>query len=37
VSLNCSLNFAKSPNALPIASATLPVGSPPPLALRLFH
>ena len=27
--LNCSLNFAKSPNALLIASPSLPVGSPP--------
>src|SRR5207249_5148006 len=28
---SCSLNFAKSPNVFLMASASVPVGSPPPL------
>src|SRR5690606_11354753 len=34
VSLNCSLNVAKSPIDLLIAWASLPVGSPPPFGPR---
>jgi hypothetical protein len=34
---NSSLNLAKSPKALLIASATLPVGSPPPLGFMQFQ
>src|SRR5690606_9221555 len=35
--VNCSLNLSKEPNALSIASATLPLAAPPPLGLRQFQ
>jgi hypothetical protein len=37
LSVNLALNSAKEPKAPLIASATAPVGSPPPVGLRLFQ